>query len=406
MKPTPLRRVGALLVLAAALVALSRLAPETTRPATGTPTPKSRNAAPVAALATPASPIDPAICAPTGAVPGPTFAGSLAARAQREEALARTAAFTHWLTDWRRAASEAQPALAARGRELAVARRSALKHLIETDPRRALELAVPVGLRGELPAEVRAQLETRVDHRGAFEVSISHAGAEARVERVAVIAGESYRTYVFGRRENQPTKSGLPLHGIALDGVLALDETPYRALDDIEKADHGLASGTAAVWVGEELAVVPDAGALTQLTDRLVAAESQLGPAVPSLMSASPGGSATPDMAAVTSPPSWINGTKRALFLKIDFSDDTGAAFTDAEIQAGGAATADYYTATGQTKTTFVFSIIPTVLRMPKPNRPCSKAKNCCATTWRYWRSKGLSKSCAKKSTLLCTPIC
>ena len=319
-----------------------------------------------AGLAGSASSTDPAACLPDGTPAGATFANAVAARARREEALARTAEFGAWLTDWRRADLGAQPALAARGREVALARRAALKFLIETDPRRALELAVPVGLRAELPEEVRAQLERRVDERGALEVSISHRGSEATIERVVRLGDESHRAFVFGRRETQQTKSGLPLHGIAIDGALALDETPFRPLDDAEKSAHGLAPDQTAVFVGTKLTVFASAAEFARLREQLLAAEAQPGPHVAELRSGSPEIHPVPGTAAVTSPPSWINGTKRVLWLKIDFSDDAGAAFTDAELQTGSTGTTDFYTDNSQGKTTMAFSILPSVLRMPK----------------------------------------
>ncbi len=311
---------------------------------------------------------DPALCLPAGVSPGEKIANAIAARARRDDALTKTAAFSAWLTDWRRAEIADQPSLAAIGRELAVARRSALKHLIETDPQRALDLAVPVGLRTELPAAVQEQLEKRVDRRGDLEVNISHRGADAQVDRIARLSDTSYRAFVFGRREHQATKLGLPLHGIAIEDAAALDETPYRVLDDGEKANRGLTSEQTALWIGAELSVIADAAELTQLGEQLVAAESIVGPHVADLRSGVPGGgsTATPATAEVTSPPSWILGTKRVLWLKIDFADDPGAAYTDAEILAGASATNDFYVANSQGKTTLAFSILPAVLRMPK----------------------------------------
>ena len=49
--------------------------------------------------------------------------------------------------------------MAASGLALSQSRRAALKYLITTDPRRALQSALPVGLRGELPAAIQAQLQ-------------------------------------------------------------------------------------------------------------------------------------------------------------------------------------------------------------------------------------------------------
>jgi hypothetical protein len=213
----------------------------------------------------------------------------------RADVLAKAQAFQDWLTAWRRADASAQSDLAATGVELARERRTALKHLIQTDPRLALELAVPVGLRAELPAAVRAQLETRLDARGDFNVSVacthngghgSHAesvACESTLLRQATIAGQNYAAHVFGRRETQTTKHGLPLHGIAVDGVAAFAETPFRMLDDAEKAAHALPLERPAVLVGELAFSVATSAEFDTLTARLVAAESVPGPTVVSL---------------------------------------------------------------------------------------------------------------------------
>ncbi len=312
--------------------------------------------------------VDPALCDPA---PNPTdtAAQKLAAQTARRAALAQVAAFDAWLTDFRRAdlsAAATSAGLEAIGLERAVARRAGLKHLIETDPARALTSAVPVGLRAELPSSVRDQLETWVDDRGRLEVSIYHRNGAAAYDRIVQVADRTYRAFVFGRREPQATKYDLPLHGIALDDSLALDAAPYRLLDDTEKSARGIPADAPALWVGRTLTVLHSAAELAPFVERLVAAEAGVGPHVADAFSGSPSLDAPPDVAAVTSPPSWITGPKRALFLKIDFSDDSGAAATDTQIQDVGTATVDYYTATSQTKTTFAFSILPTVLRMPK----------------------------------------
>lgn len=313
-----------------------------------------------------ASPTDSAVCVTPGETPTTSFAAAVAAKTARDAALAATAAFENWFTDFRRTDAAAQAALAATGLPLATARRAALKYLIETDPQRALAVAVPPGLRAELPADIQALLERRVDSRGGLEVSISHLGQAARIDRVAVIDGTSYAAFVFGRREHQQTKSGLPLHGIAIDGVLALDETPYRLLDDGEKSARGLAPDQTALLVGDQLIAPAGPAEFARLTDRLSAAESLPGPRVADRYSGSAPAATAPATAALTSPPTWINGAKRALWIKIDFADDPGAAFTDAEIEAGGAANNEFYLANSQGKTSFATVIFPAVLRMPK----------------------------------------
>ncbi len=302
---------------------------------------------------------DPA-CNPSTA-PGP-FSDQVSAQRRLTEALAKTRAFEDWITTWRRTGSGEANALVASGTTAAREYRNGLKELIELDPKRALERAVPAGLRRELPPEVAGLMDQRIDARGDLEVSVWHRGSEARYDRLARIAGKEYRAFVFGSRLRQASKAGLPLHGIAVDDLIAIDESPYRFLDDAEKADAGVAIDITAVYVAGERLEFASPAEFAELELRLRAAESIPGPSVNEVR---PG--ATPPVAALTSPPTWINGAKRVLYLKIDFTDAAGAAFTDAEIQAGAAATNDYFVDNSQGKTTFAASILPSTLRMPKP---------------------------------------
>ncbi len=300
-----------------------------------------------------------------GALVRPLPAARVAA--VRAEAQARAAAFDGWLTTWRRADDTAQPALAAAGRDLALARRAALRDLIAVDPRLALELAVPAGLHAELPAAVRGLLERRIDGRGDFDVQIACGDQGTRIDRTAVIGGERLAVFSFGRRDRQTTKLGVPLHGIAIDGVLALADTPYRLLDDSEKTARGLAFDAIAVAVGGEVQTLADTAGLDALVARLHAAEARPGPHVTrESESGAPAAPGTPDTAAVTSPPSWILGDKRVLWVKVDFSDSPGAVATDAEIAATNATVSEFYRANSAGRTTVTFTTLPAVLRLPR----------------------------------------
>ena len=68
--------------------------------------------------------------------------------------------------------AESNPALRAaalaQGETLALARREEITRLIQSDPKRALELAVPMAVRGQLPPEITRHLEERLSGRGAF----------------------------------------------------------------------------------------------------------------------------------------------------------------------------------------------------------------------------------------------
>ncbi len=282
----------------------------------------------------------------------------------REDALAQVAAFDDWCTAWRRAEAAGQGSLAAAGRGLAVARRAALKHLIQTDPRRALELAVPVGLRAELPAEVEGQLERRIDARGDHEVTIACLGLVTRVEHAIVIEERRYEAFAYGRRADQQTKFNVPLHGIAIDDVAALSEDPLRPLDDMEKAAGGISREAVAARIGAATVTFRDAAELDGEMNRLLAAEAVAGPHLPVLNDGPPGLVAEVPAAAANTP--WINGVKRVLWVQVDFSDDPGEVATAEQIAVTNDQVSEFYAANSQGKTTMSFTILPSTLRLPR----------------------------------------
>ena len=149
---------------------------------------------------------------------------------------AELAAFQTWTGRWAAADEAERAVLSAEGVALAEKRRAVLKKLITSDPERALARTVPVAVRRALPAEVVARLETRVDATGALEALAADAAGpgERAVTHRAVIGGERYRAFVYGRRTDQPVRRGIPLHGIVLDGHMAVSEWPGRVLETVE----------------------------------------------------------------------------------------------------------------------------------------------------------------------------
>jgi len=246
--------------------------------------------------------------------------------------------FRDWTRSYLAADPSAKGSLAADGIALAKARRDDMTGLIKSDPRRALELAVPASIRRDLPAEVAAQLEERVDGRGELAVfgalPAPDAGPDFEpVFRTASIGGRRFKTYVYGRRDSEPTRPDIALHGVALDGLLAVDENPLRLLEPDEAAatlatDPMCAvSGLAASGLGQAV-VVDDGGrplALCSpahaeaLNDERILAESG-GDGTGTTTS---GGGAKPASART-------EGLKRLLFIRCDFSDLAGAPFSDA----------------------------------------------------------------------------
>ncbi len=285
--------------------------------------------------------------------------------------------FRDWTRSYLAADPSAQESLAAEGIALAKARHEDMTGLIKSDPRRALELAVPSSVRRDLPAEVAAQLEERVDGRGELAVFGALPAPDAGpgfepVFRTASIGEKRFKAYVYGRRDGEPTRPDIALHGVALDGLLAVDENPLRLLDPDEAAatlatDPMCAvSGLAASGFGQ--AVVVDEGGqplalcspahAEALNDERILAESG-----GSGTDSTTGGGAKPASART-------EGPKRLLFIRCDFSDLTGAPFSDATGRDLAKNLDQFYKDQSYGRTGFLplgeGSAVTATLRMPK----------------------------------------
>ena len=114
--------------------------------------------------------------------------------------------FQEWGQRYLAAVPAERRELVAEGLSLAVARRGEFKNLIARDPREALRQAVPLVVRPQLPAEVLAELEERVEGRAQLRVYQStpldvNAPEQPPIMRYAELAeGKTYTAYVYGRR--------------------------------------------------------------------------------------------------------------------------------------------------------------------------------------------------------------
>ena len=139
--------------------------------------------------------------------------------------------------------------------QLAKTRRAALAELIVKNPQRALDWAISQANRAILPAEIVAQLETRVAGCAEYSVLITKSPLPATpnstapprlvstIMRYAVIDGKIFKAYVYGWRTKLTTKYNIPLHGVAVDNLLAIDINPARALEPGEKMPEGAKIG-------------------------------------------------------------------------------------------------------------------------------------------------------------------
>jgi|GEM_PF-862947 len=143
------------------------------------------------------------------------------------------------------------------GLALAKGRREALKRIILEDPARALTLAEAASVRRSLPAEVAGLLEERIS--GVGEIRVRRDGAATAevsadgLAREAHVNGRAFAAHVYGWRLVDQDFDGVPLQGVAVDGVLAVAESPLRVLDAEEVAPQQRQAGKIAADIGGQL---------------------------------------------------------------------------------------------------------------------------------------------------------
>ena len=199
------------------------------------------------------------------------------------------------------ATPRAREALIAQGVTLARARREVLASLISRDPELALSRALAPRMVRGLPPSVSALLEERIDSVGSFDVLALCSrvpGGPTRIERTVRLDGRSFRAHVFGAALGWRSQAQLPLHGIALDGELALSDLPLKR-------------------------------------------------PVPSPL-----------------PSGWTVGTKKALYIRVDFSDSPGDPLTSADAQAAMTQVNSFLHAASYNLLSVVTTVTPT-LRVP-----------------------------------------
>ncbi len=151
-------------------------------------------------------------------------------------------AFREWTQRYLEASVKDRGAMVEEGRQLAAARRPVFKEMIRKDARLALSEAVPMVVRQEMPSAVLELLEERVNERGALRVyqgvGLDNA-SPAETHRIAELAnGRTYAAHVFGRRaESVLWLPNAAVNGVAVDTELAINEAPFRVLEEGERPD-------------------------------------------------------------------------------------------------------------------------------------------------------------------------
>jgi len=304
-----------------------------------------------------------------------------------EQTLSAHVAFRSWTGRYAAAqGGSAKAGLLSEGVALAKERRVLLAGLIENDPARVLALTVPAPVRSQLPKEIVDELESRVSGVGEFSVlgalSATNGPAVEPIRRFVHLNGRTYRASVYGRRLGETTKIGIPLHGIVLNGVMAVDENVLRELEPGETpgpAQPVFDLRRAADKTNTQSAVFGEMGGriyrfasteqLRQVEAGLDAAESGIGPypAEPAAIlmnEVAPGNSST----NLPNPPSaWTTGGKNVLIIRVDFSDKSGAPYSAAVVQSlADMQISPYYLKSSYQLTSLTNTVTSLVYRMPQ----------------------------------------
>lgn len=255
-------------------------------------------------------------------------------------------AFQRWADDF-----TARPSLdkIEAGVRMAQERRAEMRRLIQQDPEQALAHAVPVAVWRKLPPEVQALLEQRIDARGDYLTTAVSFGDGNRAGSDPVVAtqvrlgdGRKFRAHTYGRREYQPTRRAVPVHGIALEGHIAVMDLPGRVLEPIELMEAKAAlDGDPLCPVSE----VPTASTGTEVglliaddpeiycapehaEEELYAGADAEASKHPGRMAASGDEASLEEGSTSRAPLNWTTGQKRILAARINFpasDDDTSA---------------------------------------------------------------------------------
>jgi len=145
-----------------------------------------------------------------------------------------------WMEKYVNATSADERAkLLGEGESVARARRLVLKNLIQQDPEAALQMAIPYGVRKQLPVSIKALLEEPISARGKISlIESSPAPGEEEVPEAwykAEIDHKVFHVYGSGLKTRRSI-NGFALMGIAVDDVMALYSAP-PILDDAQVAD-------------------------------------------------------------------------------------------------------------------------------------------------------------------------
>ncbi|NJN05471.1 MAG: PKD domain-containing protein, partial [Rhodobacteraceae bacterium] len=287
------------------------------------------------------------------------------------------------------------------GADLAREHTRAISELIRKDPQQAIENAVPMVIRQDLPASIVALLEDRVSLKAALNVygNVPLPGAEPPPEfepytrSVTTGDGRYWNAFVYGRRATQRTLSLASLNGISVGADMAIAETPVRQLENGERPNAAgrevvescpvsgeatpvertgqnelpaVTEETPAYETSERIVYVCSGGHIEQVIEQLTGEEHRAHWESQGIyLEAGAGtGSGTAPVGAI--PGSWTTGHRKFLYIRATFPDHRVDPQSEAECHDMLRQMADYVAQTSYGRCYFTYAVAPLVV-LPYP---------------------------------------
>lgn len=300
-----------------------------------------------------------------------------------EAALEASRQFGAWIDSYLastpdRTADERQGAL------LAETRRKTLIDLIELAPALALEVAVSPALRKKLPGPIATQLEEWVDGSGSLTTlgGLTEDDQPLPEERTLTLKdGREVRAFTFGSRMDISSAPHLHVHGIVVDGRMAVSDLPMRELtleetrevreamqgaQTIKPLDHVEAPNTGCTANSPGARAFRAGGSIVWMCS-----ESEVAAFADSLRRAeveAAGTAAAPSATPIFFPNTTVKPmglNKKTLVIRADFSDAPGGSVGEATALSTMNEVSKFLNAGSYGKTSLATTVTPLV-RLPK----------------------------------------
>ena len=313
----------------------------------------------------------------------------------------RVKAFRDWASVYLQTSEDQRPAMEARGAELAKAHTRAIAELIRKDPQQAIEQAVPMVIRQDLPPSIVALLENRVNMKASLNVygNVPLPGSETAPDfepytrSVTTEDGDYWNAFVYGRRTDQRTLSKASINGISVGTDMAVADSTVRQLETgerpsaagrdvvevcpvsgkatpVERTATGqlppVTEESPAIETSERIVYVCSGGHISQVVENLNEEEyRQHWESLGVYLEAGAGtGSGTSPVGTI--PGSWTTGHRKFLYIRATFPDHRVDPQSEAECHDSLRQMADYVTQTSYGRCYFSYTVAPLVV-LPYP---------------------------------------